>query len=319
MELLEKEMDLELLHLDNYIKTTTDLIALEMAHLSVYNEYEGIYVNESSSFMNKMTDIFKTIIQTIKKILDKIVLAAQTKIQQIKVNVKLNDLKEKLSSIHIDKNAFQDCKKLYPNINAYVRDYKKYINELVKGYKSIYHMTLDNSKDYLKKTKEFEKELNKKYEKMLTCKEREILTSNVRETIEMTERETKNYKKSVNNIYRISENAIESLEGIVSKKPVTEATENIYDKNIETTRIIQEGAKSVTKTTKKVAKVVAFHPIEVLLLFSSKFDLWYDDKKYRKIKNTIDRNINKEMERKAAIKNASKDAYKQFTGEDLDV
>lgn len=60
MELLEKEMDLELLQLDNYIRTQSDMMIIEMTHQWMYNEYEGVYTEKSNtSFINKIGEILK--------------------------------------------------------------------------------------------------------------------------------------------------------------------------------------------------------------------------------------------------------------------
>lgn len=329
MELLEKEMDLELLQLDNYIRTQSDMMIIEMTHQWMYNEYEGVYTEKSNtSFINKIGEIFKKIIKTIHDIIDKIILAAQTKIQQIAVNQKLMDLKITLAQ---RKDLYNDMSMsigntdiVYKSINEYFLDYTKYINDLVKGYKKIYHMKLDKPGDYRKEATKLEKELSEKYSDLLTCKEKQILNKNVMATIQMTERETKNYKKSIEKIKKVNDRALTQLQKMSMDclNEVMESAGNSSEAiNMEASRVMQYGAQNVTKTTKKVAKTIAFHPIEVLLLFSSKFDLYYNDKKYRKFKKNIDKGINKELERREKISNENREianrVYKQNTGVDL--
>lgn len=326
MDLFEKELNLDLLHLNNYIQTKTDLLVMQESMRLDYNMYEGVYTEVSaSSIMNKIKDVFKKIIETIRKIIDKIIKAAQTKIQQVEVNKKLKEIKEKLANMKIDPRALKDVKKEYPNTKAYIKDYKKYINELVKGYKDIYHQDFEEGSEYEKEIKYLEKSLAVKYKKMLNCKEREILTSNVKETIELTEKEMKNYERTVKEICKISEDAVEELADEV-EDDVVEITEESTLMVEETkppiykARIMQGGSQSITKTTKKVAKIVAFHPIEILLFFSSKFDLWWDDKKYRKIKGEIEDAYNREMKRQQFNKDEiMRKVYKQHTGEDMNV
>jgi len=329
MEILEKEMDLELLQLDNYIRTQTDMMIIEMTHQWMYDEYEGVYTEKSNtSFVNKIGDIFKKIIKTIHDIIDKIVLSAQTKIQQIAVNQKLMQLKitlaERKDLYNDTRMMIGDTEVVYRSIDEYYLDYTKYINDLVKGYKKIYHMKLDKPGDYRKEATKLEKELSEKYSDLLTCKEKQILNKNVMATIKMTERETKNYKKSIENIKKVNDRALTQLQKMSMdclNEVMESAGNNNEAVNMEASRVMQYGAQNVTKTTKKVAKVVAFHPIEVLLLFSSKFDLYYNDKKYRKFKKNIDKGIDKELERRADLDKKNKEianrVYKQNTGENL--
>lgn len=213
---------------------------------------------------------------------------------------------------------------VYKNINEYYLDYTKYINDIVKGYKKIYHMKLDKPGDYRKEATKLEKELSEKYSDLLTCKEKQILNKNVMATIQMTERETKNYKKSIEKIKKVNDRALTQLQKMSMDclNEVMESAGNSSEAiNMEASRVMQYGAQNVTKTTKKVAKTIAFHPIEVLLLFSSKFDLYYNDKKYRKFKKNIDKGINKELERREKISNENREianrVYKQNTGVDL--
>ena len=91
--------------------------------------------------------------------------------------------------------------------------------------------------------------------------------------------------------------------------------------NIENCIVRIKFQNSATKEEfQKVAKIVAFHPIEILLFFSSKFDLWWDDKKYRKIKGEIEDAYNREMKRQQFNKDEiMRKVYKQHTGEDMNV
>lgn len=73
MDLFEKELNLDLLHLNNYIQTTTDLLVMQESMRLDYNMYEGVYTEVSaSSIMNKIKDVFKKLLKRFGRLLIKL-------------------------------------------------------------------------------------------------------------------------------------------------------------------------------------------------------------------------------------------------------
>ena len=322
MDIYEKEFDIDLAEISTMIESNANfaLYSLENG-----NQSDLSYILESFN-ASKIKEIFQKIIDVIKKIGEKIYQAASTKLTQMEMQNRLADLKEQLAARRLlGTKIASEYNVRYKSTEKYMKDYKNYINDLVKYSKKLFYNDFDEPGKYIDQMNEYLAKLDKKYEDLLECSEKEIMAHDVLSNLEMSEKEIKNLKKNIAQMNGDSERAIRELDNLsrdylsvlTSIDKTSKREKKKAENKIKRIQMLEKAGQKIATVSKKAVKVIAFHPIEIGLLFSRKFAIIYNDKEYERVKSGIEKTIRNEKEgRKKEIDDIKNRTFKKHTGDD---
>ncbi len=248
LELEEKMLDINILQaIDSYER------ALSLYEFSSMESADNVITEFTfNDVKKKIIELGKKAIETIKKFIHSASIKIDTKIQQMKINIKLKELKNLLAT---KKSKAMKSKFTFVDVRKYKKYYKKYINTYVAEMKS------GLNRDF-KSVEEFEKWRDKMTSDLsgfvytLSDKERWTLTNAVNDAVKLSEDEIKNKSQSIKQLKDQSVSIIDELTKIATRCPDAE-----YAK--DTAKTIFTGKRSmlgfvISKITQAIKTVVSF-------------------------------------------------------------
>ena len=321
MDVYEKEFDIDMADISYMIESNVNFALYSLEH----GNFDDLSYMVESSSASKVKEIFQNIIDMIKKLCEKIYQAASTKLTQMEMQNRLNDLKQQLASRRLLGTELASKYQVrYKSTEKYMRDYKNYINDVVKYSKKLFYNNFDDPGKYVDQMNEYLAKLDKKYKDLLDCTEKEILAHDVLTNLEMSEKEIKNLKKNISQMNGDSEKAIRELESLSKDylsvfnglDKLSKKEKKKVENHLRRVQMLEKASQKIASLSKKAVKVIAFHPIEIGLLFSRKFAVIYNDKEYRRVKSGIEKTIkNDTINKKKEIDDIKSRVYRKHTRE----
>lgn len=219
----EYELDIQLMESINEFETSLDLLCIECA-----NSYDDNVFIEStlSDFKDKVSKVIKQILESLKKFFKDVRVKISTKVQQIQLNRKLEELKDMM--------AKKRSKVLNKKINYFdVKKYKQYYSDFINRY--VAELKSGLNKDF-KSVEEYEcwriGMLNKlaDFNYKLSDEEQWKLSITINSAVKLSEEEARNREKNLKMVEDDGSSAIKGIEKYY-KKIDTENSFVNYDKH----------------------------------------------------------------------------------------
>lgn len=221
----EMTLDVSLLKLEHYYESEIEFLELSMLDPSIDELFMEFTFED---FKNKIIELGKKAMEALKKFLKEVSLKIDTKIQQMKINKKFDELKKLLAK---KRAKVTESKFTFVDIRKYKKYYKKFMNtyiaELKKGL----------NKDF-KSVEEFDKWKNKmtselcEFNYTLTDQERWTLTSAVNDAVQLSEEELKNKNESLKKIKDDTSRVIDDISNTVINSSATKSVLDAKDKTM---------------------------------------------------------------------------------------
>ena len=164
---------------------------------------------------NKVVELTKKVMEALKKFLHEVSVKIDTKIQQLKLSKKFDELKTMLAK---KRAKAMGSKFTFVDVRRYKSYYKKFMNKYISELKQ------GLSKDF-KSVEEFEKWKDKmtseltEFNYTLSDTERWTLTSAVNDALSLTEDEIKNKNQNLANIEKETSTVMSEISKMTVKKP----------------------------------------------------------------------------------------------------
>ena len=208
----EKALDISLLKLESCYKDEIDRFEISMLDSSVDESFMEFSLDD---FKNKIIDLGKKVMEVLKKFIHEVSIKIDTKIQQMKLNKKFEELKDLLAK---KRAKAMGSKITFVDVRKYKKYYKKFINTYISELKR------GLNKNF-KSVDEFEKWKNKmtndlcEFNYTLSDDERWILSSAVSDAVKLTEEEIKNKNQSLKQIKDEPASIIDDISKTVVNTP----------------------------------------------------------------------------------------------------
>lgn len=219
----EKALDVSLMKLENYYESAIESFEISMLDSSVEESFMEFTFDD---FKNKVIELGKKVMEALKKFLHEVSLKIDTKIQQMQLNKKFEELKDMLAK---KRAKAMGSTFTFVDVRKYKNYYKKFINTYVAELKR------GLNKDF-KSVEEFEKWKNKmtndlcEFNYTLTDKERWTLSSAVNDAVQLTEEEIKNKNQSLKQIKDDTASVIDDISKSVISSPTMKTAMDTKDK-----------------------------------------------------------------------------------------
>lgn len=252
MDILLQESKLDLLKYDHMLESSLDSIFLEFTEERYITEKKGII----SSIEKLVVNVLKALADFFKKLMDKV----STKVEQIKINHKLKELKDILAK---KKSMFLNKEINYFDMYRYKKYYKSFINEYVKELKIGLNKDFKSLDDYeIWRNNMIDKLSDFKY-KLSSDEEWKLITT-INNAYELTKKESDNLNKNLNMIKEEGNMSIKTIEkvylnGLDGKSMVNYDEGRILYANHKRS-FISRIINMISSIIRKVANVIMKHP-----------------------------------------------------------
>ena len=205
--------------MNNYIRSDYDDSTYldEMFSDDIENDFErsSFLITESTwdSYKEKISEIIQKIIKAIKEFCLKVKIKVNTKIQQMQVNKKLEELKTILAK---KRDKIMNKQFNYFDFRKYKKFYKDFINKYIAELKVGLNKDFKNAAEYEKWRESMMKKLSE-FNFKLTDEEQWRLSTSINDAIKLTEEETKNREHNIDMIEKEGSDTLKDIEKYYKK------------------------------------------------------------------------------------------------------
>ena len=205
----EKSLDLAAMKCEHVLCCYADSLSILLEETDEEYMIEGT-LNE---IVKKAVEIFEKVLEELKKFFDKLYEFIHTKVQQVELNKKLDELKDIMAK---KRAKALGVKANLMDIQKYKKFYTDFINRYTKEIISGLHRDFKNVAEYEKWRADMMNQLND-FNFKLSDEEQWKLSVSINSAIELTEKEAENREKNLKMVEEDGKRSIKQLESYYKK------------------------------------------------------------------------------------------------------